>query len=139
MSEANTDVLKTTKNFEEWSKLKRQIQDKKHIPLGYKEREIWWVSLGQNIGAEEDGKNQNFARPVLIIKGFSKFLFWGIPLSTTKKQGAYYYKIEVSARTSNVLLSQLRALDTHRLIKKHGMLNKTDFVHIKRQIISLLT
>lgn len=32
------------------------------------EREIWWCSLGVNIGFEQDGTNDLFERPVLVIK-----------------------------------------------------------------------
>ncbi|PID34747.1 MAG: hypothetical protein CR971_01625 [candidate division SR1 bacterium] len=31
-------------------------------------REIWYVSLGNNIGYEEDGKGNDYKRPVLVLK-----------------------------------------------------------------------
>lgn len=127
------------KKFKAWAKLKRKIQDSKNIPSGYKEREIWWVSLGHNIGVEEDGKNENFDRPVLIIKGFSKYQFWGVPLSTTDKVGPYYHPIVVNGNVSKVLLSQLRVLDTKRFLHKYGMLNQKDFTEVRLKLIDFLS
>lgn len=127
------------KRFRAWSKLKRKIQDIKTIPAGYKEREIWWVALGHNVGVEEDGKGDNFNRPVLIMKGFSRYQFWGVPLSTTDKRGIYYHPIVVNGKVSTVLLSQLRVLDTRRLISKYGMLNHKDFAQIKLKLIDFLS
>jgi len=127
------------KRFKAWAKLKRKIQDSTNIPEGYKEREIWWISLGHNIGVEEDGKNDNFDRPVLIIRGFSKYQFWGCPLSTTDKEGPYYHPIVVNGNVSKVLLSQLRVLDTKRFISKYGMLNKKDFAEVKQKLIDFMS
>ena len=127
------------KRFNAWTKLKRKIHNRTDIPAGYKEREIWWIGLGHNVGVEEDGKNENFDRPVLIVKGFSKYQFWAVPLSTTDKEGPYYHKIVVNGNVSNVLLSQLRVLDTRRFIRKYGMLNPKDFAEIKLKLIDFLS
>lgn len=129
----------TVKRFRAWSKLKRKIQDSKTIPAGYKAREIWWVALGHNVGVEEDGKGENFNRPVLIVRGFSRFQFWGIPLSTTDKRGPYYHPIVVNGNVSTALLTQIRVLDTRRLINKYGMLNQKDFSEIKLKLVDFLS
>jgi len=126
------------KRFRAWHKLKYRIHFNDNLPAGYKEREIWWVSLGNNVGVEEDGKGEMFNRPVLVVKGFSKYQFWGIPLSTTEKSGKYYHKFVVNGKVSTALLSQLRVLDTRRFINKYGMVNIKDFVTIKKKIIDLL-
>ena len=42
-------------------------------------KDIWWVSVGVNVGFEEDGKNDNFVRPVLVLKKFNNDMFLGIP------------------------------------------------------------
>lgn len=139
MSKYKNTKTKTVKRFSAWTKLKRKINDQGAIPDGYKEREIWWISLGHNVGVEEDGKNENFDRPVLIVKGFSRYLFWGIPLSTTPKRGQYYHPIVVNGNVSTVLLSQLRTLDTRRFIRKYGMLNHKDFAEIKVKLIDFLS
>lgn len=56
-----------------WHKIKIDIQlavDKSN--LYFYEKDVWWASLGANIGHEEDGKNKKFERPVLILKKFNK-------------------------------------------------------------------
>jgi mRNA interferase MazF len=130
--------LQFTKRFFAWSKLKQLIQDRKEIPAGYKERDVWWISLGHNVGDEEDGKNMNFSRPILIVKGFSKNLIWGVPLSTTKRRGTYYYPVRVNDGISTALLSQLRAIDTRRFISKYGMVSQKDFEEVKYKLRDLL-
>jgi len=126
------------KRFRAWHKLKVKINLSNGIPAGYKEREIWWVSLGHNVGTEEDGKTATFGRPVLIIKGFSPYLFWGIPLSTTKKTGVYYHQFMCNGKVSTALLSQMRVFDTRRMINKYGMLGIKDFSEIKKKVIAFL-
>jgi mRNA interferase MazF len=54
------------KNFNEWNFLKQNL-DKKEKTIFFKERDIWWCSLGLNIGHEENGKNTYFTRPILVI------------------------------------------------------------------------
>ena len=63
------EILKT---FVSWTKLKVKIHlsEKQIYP---RVRGIWWVSLGQNIGVETNGKNDKFERPAVIIKVFNNF------------------------------------------------------------------
>ena len=60
-------------NFVYWTRLKIRIhfQDIQERPY-FKEREIWWVNLGVNVGFEQDGKGDNFERPILILKKFGE-------------------------------------------------------------------
>ncbi|HBM45364.1 MAG: 2,4-dihydroxyhept-2-ene-1,7-dioic acid aldolase [Parcubacteria group bacterium GW2011_GWF2_38_76] len=75
----------TQKNYKDWHVLKSEIenvgQEKK-----FREREIWWCSLGENIGFEQDGKNEKFERPVLILRKFNCGMFFGIPLTSQKRR-----------------------------------------------------
>jgi len=126
------------KNFDDWTLLKKSIHNESRRPIGYKEREVWWAYLGENIGTEEDGKGRNFARPVLILRGFSKELFWAVPLSTTKKRGPYYFEFTFNSKMSVALISQIRTLDTSRLVRKYGYADEKDFITIKTKIKKLL-
>jgi len=63
-----------------WSK--KRTDNKKIIPQ-IKQREIYWANIGENIGFEQNGKGDNFMRPLLIFKKFSNNIFFGIPLSTS--------------------------------------------------------
>lgn len=51
--------------FVAWTRLKIRI----HLSekdVYFREGEMWWASLGANIGHEQDGKNETFERPILI-------------------------------------------------------------------------
>lgn len=50
------------KQYTRWHGLKNKINSTTDIPAGYKERDVWWVSVGHNVGVEEDGKGELFTR-----------------------------------------------------------------------------
>lgn len=74
--------MEYVKDFDGWNKKKQVINKRLEQPY-YKEREVWWCSLGCNIGTEEDGKNDEFERPVIVFRSFGGSLIWVIPLTTT--------------------------------------------------------
>lgn len=74
------------KDLDNWHKLKKHL-DQKANHLKFHDREIWWCSLGINIGREQDGKNADFVRPVLILKIFNNETAWILPLSSKIKSG----------------------------------------------------
>jgi mRNA interferase MazF len=78
------------KKFDEWNDIKKELDIKKKNVIP-KEREVYWASIGENIGFEQNGKGDVFSRPVLIIKRFSKNIFYGVPLSTQIKDGNFFY------------------------------------------------
>lgn len=131
-------MTRADRDYEKWHKIKASINLRQASSLGYKERDIWWVYLGQNVGDEEDGKGEYFSRPVLVLKGFSSHLLWGIPLSTTSRRGKYYHSFEFNGKTSVALLSQMRTIDTNRLISKVGMIGPDDYTEIKGAIMKLI-
>ncbi len=69
--------------FIEWTKLKIRIQISEEEPVYFREKEIWWASLGVNIGYEQDGKNRNFERPVLVLKKFNKNILLALNSKTS--------------------------------------------------------
>ena len=106
------------KDFDKWNSLKKGLHKSDKTPF-YHEREIWWCSLGVNIGFEQDGTGSNFDRPVLILKGFNKESFFGVALTGRKRTEKYYYYLgKVEGREASVILSQARTLATNRLIRK---------------------
>ena len=125
------------KNFQKWNSLKELLENKKKT-VYFHERDIWWCSLGANIGFEEDGKNEQFERPVLVIKKFTNYLLWILPLTSTEKPGKYYFKIKYDGRRSSAILSQLRAISSKRLLRKMRMVAEDDFIEIKKRIKSFL-
>lgn len=125
------------KDFDTWNKKKKNIHADVH-ELYFYEREVWWCSVGVNVGYEEDGKNGNFARPVLVLRKFSKDVFVGIPLSTTNKTGKYYFQFELLGKSSTALLSQIRLFDSKRLVDKMGKVSKSSHESIREAVKSIL-
>ena len=59
------------KNFDKWNDIKKSVNNKPDN-LGVHKREVWWMTLGLNVGVETDGKHENFERPVLVLKRFNR-------------------------------------------------------------------
>ena len=114
--------------YYKWNEQKININSNKG-KLFFHEREVWFTSLGLNIGFEQNGKGNNFLRPVLVLKKFSKDLLWIIPLSTAQKTGKYYYSIKIRNVDNVMLLSQIRLIDSKRLRYKIGDIEKDDFIN----------
>lgn len=112
------------KYFDLWNTTKQHL-DIKILDEKFRvhEREIWWCSMGVNIGDEEDGKNELFERPVLILRKFNNGLVWCIPMSTKIKQNPYYHIIDHDDIQFSLILSQLRVMSTkrfQRFVRKMG-------------------
>jgi len=115
------------KDFDKWHKVKRDIHKRETRPF-YHEREVWWCSVGENVGFEMDGKGEDFTRPVLIIKGFSKEVFLCVPITTKLKTGKYYADINFGdGEARKVILSQIRLIDGRRLQEKIITLDEPHF------------
>ena len=125
------------KRFIDWIQTKINI-DKKERNSQIKEMEVYWCALGENIGDEENGKGEVFRRPVLIFKKFNNHIFWGIPMSSKKKQNFYYKRVVLKDVEQSVILSQLRLLDTKRLDTKIGYLSELDFIEIQNSVINII-
>lgn len=124
--------------FFRWTKLKIKIHTTSPKRIYFKEREIWWASLGANVGFEEDGKHRLFERPIMVLKKFNHDILWALPITTKDKTGKYYYQFEYEGRRYSVILSQLRLISSKRLLRKIRTLSKNDFENIKKEIKNLL-
>lgn len=127
------------KEFDKWNIIKKKIDiNYKYTPI-YKERQIRWCRLGINIGFEQDGKGQSFSRPVLIIRSFNKRICWITPLTKTQNKNKYLIPITYSNnKKAKIIISQIRLIDTKRLDKLIGMVDKISFQKIKKSIKDLL-
>ena len=123
------------KDFDNWNNIKKQI-DGKNISqdLFFYEREVWWCSVGLNVGVESDGKNESFERPVLIIKKFNGDMIWVLPLTSKEHFGKHYQKIVHDSGISWVYLSQIKTISTKRLLRKIGMISELEFSEILNKI-----
>lgn len=126
------------KNFDIWNKNKKQIHTKNENKF-YHEREVWWCSLGVNVGFEQDGTGSESERPVLILKGFSKQVCLVVPLTTSKKKNPYHFSLgKVDGRSAFAIISQIRLIDTKRLINKIGFIEHKIFEKIRKAAKDLL-
>lgn len=122
------------KDFDKWNILKKNLEKRSSFPF-VSTKEIWWCALGVNIGIEIDGKNENFERPVLIIKAYNTEMIKIIPLTTSTRDNKYYFKIKkitFEGKMSYAVLSQVRTISAKRLLRKiGGKILKEDFNKIK--------
>jgi len=126
------------KDFDRWNTDKKRIHASGEIKL-YREREVWWLSLGLNVGYEQDGTSKEYQRPVLILKGFSRFVCLIIPLTTSKKKNPYHVSAGiVDGKEAFAIISQLRLVDTRRLVNKVCTLNREVFEDIRKAVKAIL-
>ncbi|MDP3882705.1 MAG: type II toxin-antitoxin system PemK/MazF family toxin [Candidatus Staskawiczbacteria bacterium] len=132
------------KDFKKWMEQKAKIHNDKIRPF-FHEREVWFSSIGENVGFEQDGGGETFMRPALILKKFNNEVVWALPLTRTDKTGKYYFRISLVAddgnmddRPSVVILSQLRLVDAKRLQYKVGTVKEDEFIKLKEALIALL-
>lgn len=126
------------KNFDAWINQKKQIHDSVK-KLFCNERDIWWAYLGANVGCEQDGKNGDFVRPVLVLRKFNNQVFLAVPLSTQIKPcNKYYVRIDHGGKAVSSVISQVRLLDTKRLKRKMYRLDKEQYEFIRNRVIKMI-
>jgi len=126
--------------FDFWNRQKKRI-DAKNQYLFFRERDVFWMQMGKNIGFEQDGKGAELTRPVLIFKKFSAKIFLGIPLSKIEKSGKWFFHFTIPGQSfpQRALIFQMRTFDGKRLRKKIGKISKDDFSRLKKEITRLLS
>jgi mRNA interferase MazF len=124
----------------EWTKLKIRIHSNEKRVIYFNEREIWWASVGVNIGNEIDGKNGYFERPILVLKKINPSTLLAVPLTTQDKQGYYYLEFKNGVGKKIFILSQMRLISSKRLIRKmkNDIVSNEEFLTIKEKIAEIL-
>ena len=130
------------KEFDDWNEVKKKANNDNKL-VGFRNRDIFYMKMGENIGFEQNGKGENFVRPIIILKKFNKDMFFGIPLSTKLKCGSFYYEFSFTKRngekmTNIALLSQMKLYSSKRLLNQIGTMNKNDFEKMKVSFKCLL-
>ncbi len=120
------------KRFDLWNEKKKYVEARVHSENLYiHEREVWWCSVGVNVGVEIDGKNNDFERPVLVVKRFNGFMFWGIPLTSQARVDPTVLEVKHPLGSSFANLAQLRLFSTKRVLRKVGMVSECTFVDVR--------
>lgn len=123
--------------YQKWHILKSEINTTKKVPE-FTEGQIWNISLGSNIGFEQDGKGDSYYRPVIVLKKFNKNIFLGIPLTHTTKDLPFYFHFNFQNEKSAGILSQIRLLDGKRFGNLLGSLSVKDYQQLKEKTKQLL-
>jgi mRNA-degrading endonuclease toxin of MazEF toxin-antitoxin module len=125
-------VLRYLEAVLDWCKIKIPLAEK--IPnVLFKEGEIWWCSIGMNVGEEEFGKGRLFMRPILIFKKFTENSFLGLPLVGHEKMGDWYVAVKMPRGISSILLNQARTFDKRRLHNRLITMRDADFATVQER------
>jgi mRNA-degrading endonuclease toxin of MazEF toxin-antitoxin module len=130
--------------FDEWNKEKQEIHNTSPKNFFVNAREIWLTKMGQNIGFEENGK-ENFLRPVLVVKVVGNMFFTTSLTTRGKDANKFYHKlINIDLEnpkykdSSYLILSQVKVMDKKRFFKNIGAIEKDEFIDIKLKLRELL-
>ena len=109
--------------------------------LHFNEGEVWNCHLGMNIGDEEMGKStsEEYLRPVIILKKFSKKLCLVVPLTSTLKNAPYSYKFIFRDKQSLAMLTQIRSIDASRLHSFMGKMKVKDYRELMKKLMTFLS
>lgn len=126
---------KIKRRFANWAKKKFFLHEQKiKKSLYFREGQIWWAALGQNIGVELVGKSDQFHRPVLILKKYNEQMCFVLPLTTKIKDREVWYHIDIPGekrlRVAN--LTQGRTMSVKRLLRRQGTLDADKLYRIKK-------
>jgi mRNA interferase MazF len=125
------------KRFGEWVQYKEKLHYiKKGSPL-IREGDLWWLSIGENIGSEINGKSHLFSRPGVILKRLSYRLYLIAPTTSQKREGSWYAQIMQEKRHVSICLHQIRVIDYRRLSNRLGKLDSNDFEKVKEIFLNL--
>ncbi len=138
MEEENLEE-KYYKDFKRWNTRKEILNDRPDMSL-FKERDIWWAALGCNIGSEEDGKNDNFERPIIIFRKFGEDICWVIPLTThpAQKESRFEYILRFGKIEQTANIAQMRLVSVKRLLRFIGIIPYEDFQKIRKLLSDLV-
>lgn len=124
------------KRFDEWNAVKSDIHFTGRF-RDIKEGDVWWCSVGENVGVEINGKQEFFLRPVLVLRKLSKYGFMGIPLTSQPHEGSWYVPFVFKDKNQNAVLVQARVFSVHRLRRKMGTVPNSDLELVRDGFVKL--
>jgi mRNA interferase MazF len=122
-----------TKNFDEWSALKKQVDSGNRI-VHVRPGVIRWVTFGVNVGTEIDGKGAGFTRPALIDHVVGRTLAMVVPISSSIKPVSGYFPFEYDGKTNSLCIHQLKTVSVKRVLGRKGRLSDQRLASIKDEI-----
>lgn len=125
------------KDFDGWIIVKKGVHDKGAVH-SFKEGEIWWSSVGENVGTEICSKGKTFSRPVIIFKKLDRYSFWAIPLTSKSHEGSWYKSFIFDGRNEVAVISQIEYMSVFRLYRKMGQISNSDYQKISDGFLNLV-
>lgn len=125
-----------TKEFDLWNEYAKKLNAREH-PEAYNVKEVWWCALGVNIGSEQDGKNESFERPVLIIKRISKDMLIVSPITSSATKHRYRLTINLLGKESQILILHTKIISAKRLLRRISLIKNYTYVKVILSIISM--
>jgi mRNA interferase MazF len=123
--------------FDIWNQEKQKL-DTNYRTLLFKEGEIWWCSLGMNIGEEIYGKGSEFSRPVIILKKLSNNSCVVLPVTSQARSGTWYFTFNSNKQDRCAILNQIKFISANRLIKRESQMTISVFRELKKSVARLL-
>jgi mRNA-degrading endonuclease toxin of MazEF toxin-antitoxin module len=114
----------TPQDFDDWNTRKKAIHTGKAYPAFFKDAEVWWCSLGVNIGFEQNGDTMShngqpatYRRPVLVLRKLGPESCIILPLTTRPHTGSYFHALPnpIDGEQAWVMLTQVRNITASRL------------------------
>jgi mRNA interferase MazF len=132
--------MQESRDFDTWNELKKKIQLTNSEPAYFpQEGEVWMSSLGKNIGYEQNGSGDNFARPMLVVKKFNNHMFWCVPLSTKQKRFDFYFNFtDPNGQKVSAILAQMKLVSVKRLKRKLYEITPDLLTQIKEKLKDFL-
>lgn len=119
--------------YNTWNTLKKELHEKETKIL-FKEGEIWWVSLGQNIGEECYGKGEKFRRPVIVFRKLTSSSCIVIPLTSKERSGTWYFEFEIDDNKKFAMMHQMKMLSTKRFESRMTTLPEKEIRELKKAV-----
>jgi mRNA interferase MazF len=119
------------KQFLRWIGLKERLHNSSHRPPLVSERDMWWISVGENVGSEMNGKSDRFTRPALILKKLAHGFYLVAPTTTQPHTGSWYVQVHLAGVDEYVCLNQIRVVDYRRLYSKLGQIDTDNFDQVR--------
>lgn len=131
--------------FNKWNEVKKKTHEEDKL-RSFRERDIFYMRIGNNIGFEQNGKGDEFLRPVIVLKKLNRHMFVGVPTSSQIKDGTFFYYFEFMEKVRDncslakdvAVLAQIRVFSSKRLLHKIGVMQKLDFEKMKEKIKELI-
>ena len=125
------------KDFDRWNEKKKEVNAGAFSHYVH-EREVWWCTLGANVGVEADGKHENFERPVLVLKKFNRHAVLIVPLTSRPKPNPYHAPFSHQGRAYAAVFSQMRLISAKRLLRRLYRMDSRIFDEIQRLIMVMI-